>query len=204
MVHDGPHASTSRFFRAYVAFEESHSRDALFQWLEAMHSMWDRLKSHHDVDLLDFDEFKALKCLRNYFHHHAELKHILKVIHCSDVALISDLLVVCLVPLEQVQAALMEENAKYRQQVQSAMISTFRQYGEVFNINPSVFNLVSRVSLRLAENDMEPVACSAYEHLRSSMDFETQNGYSHFVTGDLRCHAGDVELVLEQLMTVED
>lgn len=204
MPHSDTHASTARFFRTYVVFVEGCSRDALFLWLEAMHSMWDRLKTRHDVDLLEFDEFKALKCLRNYFHHHAELKHKLKVLRCEGVNLISDLMVLCLIPLEQVQAALAAESDKHREQVRTAMTSVFRQYGHVININPAVFNLSARTSLILDEKGLEPVDCPAYEQLRSSMDFETQNGHSHFVTGDISCRVGDVELLLERLMTVED
>jgi len=204
MTDENIQGSTTRFFRTYVAFVNDASRDALFAWLEAMHSLRDRLKVSGNIDLLEFNEFRSLKCLRNYFHHHAELKHKLKVLRCDGVSLISDLMVLCLIPLEQVQAALTEESDKYREQVRTAMMSVFKQYSQVININPSIFNLVARTSLVLEKNDLVPIGCPAYDQLRNSMDFERQNGHLHFVTGDITCHAGDIQIVLERLMTVEE
>lgn len=196
-------ASTARFFRIYGAFLANETRDSFFAWLEAMHSLSDRLKRDHDVDLLGFDEFLALKCLRNYFHHHAEVRHQLKVLNCNAAALTSDLIVLCLVPLERVQAALSEAQAKYREQVRTAMASVFQQYGQVINVNPAVSNLVARTALLLEERDLEPEACPEHQQLKQSIEFERQNGHSHLVTGRIQCHAGDVDRVLEQLMTME-
>lgn len=197
------HASTARFFRAYEAFLADQERDTFFHWLEAMHSLSDRLKTGHGVDLLGFEEFLALKCLRNYFHHHAEVKHKIKFLQCDGATLISDLVVLCLLPLAQVQAALAEES-RFREQVQTAMATAFRQYGQVVNVNPAVFNLVARTALLLGEHDLEPDDCPPYRQLKDSIDFERQNGHSHFVDGEIQCHAGSVELVLEQLMTMDE
>src|SRR5690554_1128249 len=110
------HDAASRFFRSYVAFQNEFNRDALFNWLESMHSLQDRIRSS-GVNLLEFDEFRALKCLRNYFHHHKEVRHKLKVLRIDGVPLISDLMVVCLVPLQHMQSALAKVGEKYREQV---------------------------------------------------------------------------------------
>jgi hypothetical protein len=71
-------------FRHYHAHCVSPDRDTLFSLLEAGHSLNDRLRTGADLDFFGVPEFTSLKCLRNYFHHHQELRHVVRVIPIAE------------------------------------------------------------------------------------------------------------------------
>lgn len=62
--------------RALTDIRESHSRtlNTLFLYLENLHSIRDLLLKDFNHDISNSAEFKILRILRNYFHHHQELK----------------------------------------------------------------------------------------------------------------------------------
>lgn len=77
-------AAPERLFRLYHAQCVSPDRDTLFSLLEAGHSLNDPLRVGVELDFLDVPEFTAFRCLRNYFHHHQELKHVARLIPVQD------------------------------------------------------------------------------------------------------------------------
>jgi hypothetical protein len=101
-------AASERFFRLYQGHCRSPSRDTLFALLEAGHSLNDRLRISLGVDFFSIPEFTALKCLRNYFHHRQELRHIIRIIPVGDYPILTDLMILCLVPRDSVIAAIDE------------------------------------------------------------------------------------------------
>ena len=141
--------AAERFFRLYHAHCTAPSQDTLFSLLEAGHSLNDRMKRGANLDFYDFPEFTALKCLRNYFHHQQELRHVVRVVPIANYPIVSDLAVLCLVPAKMVEAAFGKTPARHLEAARKACRKVFHRYGSVVNINPSLFNFVVLVYERL-------------------------------------------------------
>lgn len=80
------HASegAGRQFRAYEQQCDGPSHDTLFSVLAAMHSLNDRLAKTVGRDFHDFQEFVALKALRNLTHHAEEVRTNLALVPHQD------------------------------------------------------------------------------------------------------------------------
>lgn len=122
-------AASDRFFRLYYARCVSPNHDTLFSLLEAGHSLNDRLKLGADLDFFDVSEFTALKCLRNYFHHRQELRHVVRVIPIGSYPIMTDLMTLCLVPWTAISAAIDGTMERYRDQTRQSCHDVFHWYG---------------------------------------------------------------------------
>ncbi|WP_237050916.1 hypothetical protein [Microvirga ossetica] len=134
--------AAKRFFRLYRLHCVDPNRDTLFSVLEAAHSLNDRLKIAHNVDFFDLQEFSALKCLRNFFHHNEELRHVVRVVPAGSYPVITDLMILCLVPSDIVESAVNETRGRHKEEARQACGAVFHWYGPVVNINPALFNFV--------------------------------------------------------------
>lgn len=187
---DDARLAAERFFRAYAKHCRAPDRDSLFGLLEAMHSLSDRLAKAHGQDLHDLQEFPALKALRNHYHHHEELKHHVRVVPIDPARpVLTDLLVMCLAPDDQVTAAIDATRNKYHAAVRASADASFHRYGDVVNINPALFNLTVRIYERLNALDVA-MAGDDVQIFERSYAFETEQGLSHYVDGRLQAHAG--------------
>ncbi|MER8765421.1 hypothetical protein NKH89_32045 [Mesorhizobium sp. M0923] len=148
-------AASERFFRLYQTHCVSPSRDTLFSLLEAAHSLNDRLKVGAAADFFDVQEFAALKCLRNYFHHQQELRHVVRLIPIGGYPITTDLMTLCLVPRDNVVAAI-ETTKRYQEETRQACQQMFHWYGPVVNINPALFNFVVAAYERLRDRGVPP------------------------------------------------
>lgn len=192
-------ASGERYFRLYRKHAVAPDMDTLFNFLNAMHSLNDRLRKATGRSFLDIEEFVALKALRNLFHHHEELLYEVKTFQAQDLPPIStDLLFLCLTPAALVQVALAQVQPKHREYAAVAMSRTFRRYGEIVNINPCLFNLSVRIYERLKETSIE-LDDEAYVEFDASYRMEEEAGHSHIVTGHIHCHASSVDEILERV-----
>ena len=68
-------AAANRFFRAYYRHSTVPDEDTLFDLLNALHSLNDKLGKFAGIDLRGSAFFTVLRKLRNLFHHEAELLH---------------------------------------------------------------------------------------------------------------------------------
>jgi hypothetical protein len=66
-------AAAERFFRFYHRYCIEPDQDTLFNLLNSIHSLNDRLKKATGEHFYECYEFLTLKALRNLFHHEAEL-----------------------------------------------------------------------------------------------------------------------------------
>jgi hypothetical protein len=194
--------AAERFFRLYRAHCTAPSRDTLFSLLEAGHSLNDRMKTGANLDFFDFPEFTALKCLRNYFHHQQELRHVVRLIPIANYPIVTDLAILCLVPGKMVDAAIEGTPARHLEAVQKACRKVFHWYGSVVNINPSLFNFVVSAYERLNSAGVTRSG-SAFEEFELSYRFEEENGFSHFVDGTLSTLAGNVSQVMDDIMSTK-
>ncbi len=191
-------AASERFFRLYRTHCVSPNRDTLFSLLEAAHSLNDRLKVGAATDFFDVQEFAALKCLRNYFHHQQELRHVVRLIPIGGYPITTDLMTICLVPRDNVVAAI-ETTKRYQEEARQACQQTFHWYGPVVNINPALFNFVVAAYERLRERSV-PLSGEAVEEFAASYGYEEENDLSHVVDGRLATSAGSIDQLLTDIM----
>lgn len=187
--------AAGRLFRAYERHCAETGPDTLFEILTAMHSLNDRLKSSVGRDFHQIEEFVALKTLRNFAHHHEEVRANVKVLPSPAR---SDLMVLCVVRCDQVERAIEVTDKRWRQTTQTACQQKFHWYGMAVNINPCLFNFVVHAYEMMREVDViipaEDVAAFA-----SSYEFEAKQGHTHLVDGHLNMRAGDADSVLSAI-----
>lgn len=194
-------SAADRYFRCYEAHCIKPDVDTLFNLLNALHSLNDKLRKHCETDFFSVNEFVALQALRNLFHHQAELLNEIRVVATQKVPpLTTDLLFLCLVPRGLVETAIANVGAKRKEQDEPAIREVLKWYENVVNINPCIFNFSVHVFEKTEALGLSLVS-EGYESIRNSYKFEMANGHSHFVSGDIACHAGSVDEVLSKVFS---
>jgi hypothetical protein len=189
-------AAADRFFRAYYKHSTAPDEDTLFDLLNALHSLNDKLGKFAGTDLHASAFFTVLRKLRNLFHHEAELLHEVRMIYARDMPTVtSDLAFVCLVPRSLIIQSLKDEK---KPDISERVISTVRWYGTVADIQPCVFNAAvdAYEIIRPLHLGLSSEAHTAFDELYEK---ETRHGRRHHVTGEIGCLAGDVDQILERL-----
>ncbi|MBR0554422.1 hypothetical protein J5J10_01925 [Ciceribacter sp. L1K23] len=192
-------AASARLFRAYFSHCTAPDLDTLFQLLGSIHSLNDRVTKGLHFNFLNVPEFLALKCLRNFFHHHDELKHTVRLIPITNLPIVSDLVYMCLTRRELVEEAIKQTAPRHEVQTRAACQQTFHWYGTAVNINPCLFNFVVRAYERLAAAGIQITGGEA-EEFRRSYEFESEMGHSHYVDGRLSTPVGNVNDLLSEIM----
>lgn len=193
-------AAAERLMRAYHSHCTAPDLDTLFRLLEAIHSANDRIQKAAGIDFIDVNEFLALKCLRNFFHHHDELRHTVRVVPVLGLPVITDLMFMCLVPRNLIEDAVDQAPPRFRDQTRAACEGAFHWYGKVVNINPCLFNFVVRAYERL-EGAKVRISGVEADDFRRSYQFEADSGHSHFVDGQITTTVGDIDSLLLAIMT---
>ena len=189
-------AAGERFFRLYHGHCVEPDKDTLFNLLESIHSLNDKLRKATGEHFFNCNEFVALKALRNLFHHEAELVNEVRIIPIEKLPSVStDLLFLCLVPSRLVLLSFEQLDRKRRVHEEETIRSTLKWYGNVVNINPCVFNFAVHAFEQLKALGVQ-IGGNEYAEFQASYEFEEEAGHSHFITGDIICHAGSVEEVL--------
>ncbi|MGB8290797.1 hypothetical protein [Rhizobium ruizarguesonis] len=192
-------AASERFLRLYERHCVEPDEDTLFSFLEASHSLNDRLKIGADLDFFDVSQFAALKCLRNYFHHHQELKHLVSLVPVGDYPIVTDLMYMCVVPRTSVEAAIEETMPRHKDATRRACQDLFHWYGPVVNINPCIFNFVVLAYERLVKAGI-PLAGDSVENFRASYDYEEKMRIPHLIDGRFSTSAGNVDRLLSEIV----
>jgi hypothetical protein len=188
--------ASERVFRLYHSHCISPDLDTLFNLLNAIHSLNDKLDKAKKFNFFDWEEFIALKALRNLFHHQEELLNELRLIPVQELpAITTDLLHLCLVPSKLVEKSIDTIPKKYRVVEEPIIKSILGWYGKVVNINPCISNFMVKVYEGLSESEIE-LSGTEYLEFDDSYKRETDNRNSHFVTGEIGCHAGSINTVL--------
>ncbi len=194
---DNIKASSERFFRLYHKHCTTPDLDTLFNLFNSIHNLNDIFKKTFDDDFFDIDEFIALKALRNLYHHQENLKNEVRVLPIKQIPSISsDLLYACLVPTETVEKSINFIDKKYRENEEAIIRKVFKWYGEVVNINPCIFNFSVKAYEKIKTTDLV-LSDNDFIEFEQSYIFETDNGHSHYVSGDINCHASDVSKLLQ-------
>lgn len=194
-------AAAERFFRQYYKHCTDPDRDTLFNFLNAAHSLNDKLLKSHKKGFFDIDEFAAIKALRNIFHHEGELINEVRVIPAHDLPPIStDLLFLCLVPTKLIEQSIESISEKYRKREECVIRSVVHWYGEVANINPCILNFAVKAYELIVREGIQ-VHGEDFKEIESSYNYEIENGFSHYVSGKIVCGVGDAEEVLRVAFT---
>ncbi len=59
-----------------IRFIEQRDITLLFNYLDSLHSIRDKLKTKFEVDIASYPEFILLREIRNYFHHVGDVEHV--------------------------------------------------------------------------------------------------------------------------------
>ncbi|WP_440640787.1 hypothetical protein ACSHT2_06095 [Bradyrhizobium sp. PUT101] len=192
-------SAAERFFRLYRSHCVSPDVDTLFSFLEAAHSLNDRLRIANQFDFFDVPEFSALKCLRNFFHHHQELRHVVRLVPAGNYPIVTDLMTLCLVASDIVKSAVNETRGRHKEETRLACGVVFHWYGTVVNINPALFNYVVSAYERMTEAGIS-LNGEAFQEFESRYLYEEDYGYSHRVDGRLATRAGNIDELLAEIM----
>lgn len=199
-LSDTQHAATmaaARLFRSYERHCTTADEDALFDFLNALHSLADKIDALGRPNLNPSNNFQALRALRNLYHHEAELLQAARSISAANVpAISSDLATLCLIPdasVERMLARSKNENER------EAIRAKIHRYGSAANVEPAIFNVMVDAYELLGAKGITPEDAT-FARFRGQYDFETQHGYDHRVTGTLSAHAGSISEILATLL----
>lgn len=185
-------SAVGRFFRYYYKHSTAPDADTIFELLNSLHSLNDKLKSKLKVDLFDSPYFIALKSLRNFVHHEDEIYSEIRIINQEDIAFTSDLMYLCLIKTDTVEKAINGLDKRRRKVDEATIRSEFKWYDNVVDINPTVFNCAVHVFEKIKSLDID-IQDDCYEEFSDSYAMEEEMGYNHFVTGIISCHPADME-----------
>ena len=201
MQQDQVTPAVDRVFRAYFQYCTAFNEDSLFQLLTALHSLDDKLNAAHGRVMFKIPEYIALKPLRNHFHHGAEIRNVVRFKSLAGTGVPSDLGQVCLISSSDARAAIDGTKEQFRAQARDAIEATFKCWGAVVDINPCVFNCAVKVfeasqALKIAG------ASAEYAQFKGQYDWETVHGHTHYVTGTVSLHAGDISKYAELMASL--
>lgn len=192
-------SAAERFFRAYRIHCITPDLDSLFNLLNASHSLNDKMRKEYSSDFFSLKEFVAIKALRNLFHHQEELIHEIRIVATQNlVPITTDLLFLCLAPRLLVDKAIDGIEKRRKTEDEPLVRNALKWYGNVVNINPCIFNFAVHVFERVTQLSI-PLVSEGYYLMKQSYELEELHGYSHFVTGDIECHAGSINVVLQTI-----
>lgn len=187
--------AVDRFYRSYSKYLENYDEDTLFILLNSLHSLNDRLKTDHSLDLFDIEEFVVLKAVRNYIHHQDEMRNKLTSFPATKIKPIqTDLIFMCLIMKSDLDAAIEGIEKKYRKFHQEIIESTVHYYGSVVNLGPVIFNMAAKLMVFLDENDIKG---SSEDFIRNHecMRFDIDNGHSITVSGRIYSDVNNVSKI---------
>lgn len=185
-----------QFFRLYHKHCVEPDVDTLFNLLNSIHSFNDKLRKATGESFFELNEFIALKALRNLAHHEVELINKVRIFPVTKFPQINtELLFLCLIPSHLVFLSFEQLDKKRRESEEAIIRRTLKWYGNVVNINPCLFNFAIHAFERLKTLDIK-LEGDEYTEFENSYQLEEDAGYSHFITGDIGCIAGNVEDIL--------
>jgi len=184
-----------RFFRKYTKHCISPDIDSLKDLLSSAYSLNDKMRKESEHNFFDCNEFITIKGLRNYYDHEAELYNETRILPIASVeGLYADgSLFMCLVKLASVDNAI--KNLR-RSDDKEPMRQSLNYYGNVVDINPCLLNFAVKVYEKTKELNLD-INTEEYLMLEDSYHQEEELGISHFVNGQICCHAGSVSELLE-------
>lgn len=196
--------AVDRFYRNYSKYLNEYSNDSLYNLLNSLHSLNDKLKSDYQIDLFKMDEFITLKTIRNYLHHKGELVSKLTIVPITEeMSIRTDLAVMCLMTKKELDLTIIEiKNLSHRKEQQEKIYNTVHLYGDVVNIAHVIFNMAAKLMEFLSGHNIKGKS-KEYDENYECYLFDTNNGYSITIDGKLYggiSFSGDIGNILMSLL----
>ncbi|MCP1501206.1 hypothetical protein J2Y86_005913 [Pseudomonas migulae] len=187
-------AEIKRFFKYYMAYCQSPDPDAVREVLASTYSINDKLRKAGYPDFFDSDEFLAIKAIRNYAIHQAEIYNSARALPlASNVPVEADLGILCLIPQDVIEAICDNTSHEGRRAIEKSCIY-YKCYVDIY---PCIFNFGVQLFLYTETNSLV-VSASEYLEFQSSIEFERKHNYPHHVKGGFRLpHGGDINEFIE-------
>ncbi|MGN7442638.1 hypothetical protein [Pseudomonas lactis] len=187
-------AEIKRFFKYYMAYCQSPDPDSVREVLASTYSINDKLKKAGYPAFFDSDEFLAIKAIRNYAIHQAEIYNNARALPLvSSVPVEADLGILCLIPRNVMEAICETTSHGGRHAIEKSCV----YYKSYVDIYPCIFNFGVQLFLHAEKNSLA-VSVGEYLEFQKSIEFERENNYPHHVKGGFRLpHGGDVDEFIE-------
>jgi hypothetical protein len=195
-------AEIKRFFKNYMSYCQSPDPDAVREVLASTYSINDKVRKARYPSFFDSDEFLSIKAIRNYAIHQAEIYNSARALPLLSESLIeADLCILCLLPLDVIDAICENTNLEGRTAIQKSCVF-YKNYVDIY---PCIFNFGVQLFLYTERNSLT-VSTREYLEFKNSIEFERKHGYPHHVKGGFKLpHGGDInEFVESSLHTIEE
>ncbi|TWC13804.1 MULTISPECIES: hypothetical protein [unclassified Pseudomonas] len=195
-------AEINRFFKYYSVYCQSPDPDTVREVLASIYSINDKVRKAGYPDFFDSDEFLAIKAIRNYAIHQAEIHNKARALPMQSTAPIkADLSILCLIPKDVIEAVCENTNLAGKTAIKNACVY-YRSYVDIY---PCIFNFGVQLFLYTERNSLE-VSTNEYRAFKNSIEFERKNNYPHHVKGGFSLpHGGDVnEFIESSLHSIEE
>tara|TARA_Y100000310_G_C20431541_1_gene691715 strand:- start:63 stop:767 length:705 start_codon:yes stop_codon:yes gene_type:complete len=183
-------AEIRRFFKYYSSYCQSPDPDSVREVLASIYSVNDKTRKAGYPNFFDSYEFLAIKAIRNYAIHQAEIYNEAKALPLiSSVPIQADLNILCLLPIDVVDLICESTNELSR----AAIKDTCRYYKKYVDIYPCIFNFGVQLFLYTEENDLE-IDSIEYLEFKNSIEFERMHNFPHHVSGGVSLpRRGDID-----------
>lgn len=195
-------AEMKRFFKYYATYCQSPDPDSVREVLASIYSVNDKVRKAGYPSFFNSDEFLAIKAIRNYAIHQAEIYNEARALPMvSGVPIEAELNILCLIPIGVIDAVFESTNSEGK----SAIKKTCIYYKRYVDIYPCIFNFGVQLFLYSENNSLEVIS-KEYSEFKNSIEYERANNYSHYVVGGFSLpHGGDVDEFVEcSLHSVEE
>ena len=188
-------AEIERFLRYYSKFCQAPEPDAVREVLGSIYSVNDKLRKASYQNFFDYKEFVAIKAIRNYAIHQAEIYNESQALPLiSTLPIEADLTILCLLPKKVIEKIC--ENSNHESA--SAIKNTCVFYKEYVDIYPCIFNFGVKLFLYTEEHNLN-IKSQEYLEFKNSIEYERKNKLSHFVVGGIKLPDGtNVDTFLKQ------
>lgn len=195
-------AELKRFFKCYFAYCQSPDPDSVREVLASIYSVNDKLRKAGYPNFFDSDEFLAIKAIRNYAIHQAEIYNDARALPIiSNVPIDAELSILCLIPIDIMNSVCKEISVKDK----TAIINTCIYYKSYVDIYPCIFNFGVQLFLYSEVHSLE-VDSKEYLEFKNSIEYERAHDYPHNVVGGFSLpKGGDVDDFIESsLYSIEE
>lgn len=195
-------AEAKRFFKYYYRFCESPDSDDLRELLASAYSANDKLRKAGMGNFFESEEFLAIKAIRNFFIHQAELLNETKSLPViSEVPISGETNIVCLVPVERFKLIKEASNETANESLDKTMVF----YRDFVDIYPCIFNFGVKFYFFIKDLDFN-LDTEEVLNLENSLEFERENGYSHYIKGGISLPLGGCvdEFISKNLISMDE
>ena len=183
-------AEVDRFFKNYHVFCKSPEPDSVREVLASIYSVNDKVRKAGYPDFFNSDEFLAVKAVRNYAIHQAEIYNEARSLPLmSAVPIEATLSFLCLIPRSVIENICANTDSKSAAAIRGTCVF-YRNYVDIY---PSIFNFGVQLFLYTETHRLE-VDSREYLEFSNMIEFEREKNLPHQVVGGFKLtQGGDID-----------